>query len=49
MGLGGRGDLKRMEKTIGNTKQLPTHVVDAGLSNREKVLMNANIAGGHPN
>ena len=49
MGLGGRGDLKRMEKTIGNTKQLPTHVVDAGLSNREKVLMNANIAGGRPN
>jgi hypothetical protein len=48
MGLGSRSDLKRMENTIGKTKQLPTHVVDAGLSNRERVLMQANIAGGRP-
>ena len=48
MGLGSRSDLARMEKTVGKTKQLPTHVVDAGLSNRERVLMQANIAGGRP-
>jgi hypothetical protein len=58
MGLGSRSDLKRMKNTIGKTKQsptvdtigktkqLPTHVVNAELSNREKVLMQANIAGG---
>lgn len=48
MGLGSRSDLARMEKTVGKTKQLPTHIVDAGLSNRERVLMQANIAGGRP-